>query len=112
VSVRQDRGAWATREGIRWRFVVRRSDASQTSKRGFTSQRAAADARRPPANAGSRHQPCSRSVKRSPPPGRVHWASRRMYGEIYGPVGWGRVPVAMMVAAARKPAVVSRTMGV
>jgi len=38
--------SYATREGTRWRFVVRRSDGSQTSKRGFTSQRAAADARR------------------------------------------------------------------
>lgn len=38
--------SYATRDGIRWRFVVRRSDGSQTSKRGFTSQRAAADARR------------------------------------------------------------------
>ncbi|HTU95116.1 MAG TPA: hypothetical protein VMF14_04695, partial [Solirubrobacteraceae bacterium] len=38
--------AYSTREGLRWRFVVRRSDGSQTSKRGFTSQRAAADARR------------------------------------------------------------------
>jgi integrase len=38
--------SYATREGVRWRFVVRRSDGSQTSKRGFTSQRAAADARR------------------------------------------------------------------
>jgi hypothetical protein len=34
------------REGIRGRFVVRRSDGSQTSKRGFTGRRAAADARR------------------------------------------------------------------
>ncbi len=38
--------SYSTREGIRWRFVVRRSDGSQTSKRGFTSQRAAAEARR------------------------------------------------------------------
>ena len=38
--------SYVTRDGIRWRFVVRRSDGSQTSKRGFTSQRAAADARR------------------------------------------------------------------
>lgn len=35
-----------TRDGIRWRFVVRRSDGTQTSKRGFSSQRAALDARR------------------------------------------------------------------
>ncbi len=38
--------SYSTREGLRWRFVVRRSDGSQTSKRGFTSQRAAAEARR------------------------------------------------------------------
>jgi integrase len=38
--------SYSTSEGIRWRLVVRRSDGSQTSKRGFTSQRAAADARR------------------------------------------------------------------
>jgi integrase len=38
--------SYVTRAGIRWRFVVRRSDGSQTSKRGFTSQRAATDARR------------------------------------------------------------------
>jgi len=38
--------SYATRQGTRWRFVVRRSDGSQTSKRGFTSQRAAVDARR------------------------------------------------------------------
>jgi integrase len=38
--------SYATREGTRWRFVLRRSDGSQTSKRGFTSRRAAADARR------------------------------------------------------------------
>ena len=38
--------SYSTLEGIRWRFVVRRSDGSQTSKRGFTSQRAAAEARR------------------------------------------------------------------
>jgi hypothetical protein len=38
--------AYSTRDGVSWRFVVRRSDGSQTSKRGFTSQRSAADARR------------------------------------------------------------------
>lgn len=38
--------SYSTGDGIRWRFVVRRSDSSQTSKRGFTSRRAAADARR------------------------------------------------------------------
>ena len=38
--------SYVTHAGIRWRFVVRRSDGSQTSKRGFTSQRAATDARR------------------------------------------------------------------
>ena len=35
----------STRDGIHWRFVERRSDGTQTSGRGFTSQRAAADAR-------------------------------------------------------------------
>jgi integrase len=38
--------SYATRQETRWRFVVRRSDGSQTSKRGFISQRAATDARR------------------------------------------------------------------
>jgi integrase len=37
---------YETREGVRWRFVYRRSDATQTSKRGFTSERGARDARR------------------------------------------------------------------
>ena len=32
--------------GVRWRFVYRRSDGTQTSRRGFTSERAARDARR------------------------------------------------------------------
>ena len=32
--------------GGRWRFVYRRSDGTQTTKRGFTSERAARDARR------------------------------------------------------------------
>jgi integrase len=31
---------------VRWRFVYRRSDGTQTTKRGFTSERAARDARR------------------------------------------------------------------
>jgi Phage integrase, N-terminal SAM-like domain len=35
-----------TAGGIRWRFVYRRSDGTQTTKRGFSSQRAARDARR------------------------------------------------------------------
>lgn len=35
---------YATAQGTRWRYVVRRSDGKQTSKRGFTSQRAARDA--------------------------------------------------------------------
>jgi len=38
--------SYSTRDGTRWRFVVRRSDGTQTSKRGFTSRRAAAGARR------------------------------------------------------------------
>ena len=38
--------SYSTRDGVRWRIVVRRSDGSQTSKRGFMSQRTAADARR------------------------------------------------------------------
>jgi integrase len=38
--------SYATKEGARWRFVVRRSDGTQTSKRGFVSERAARDARR------------------------------------------------------------------
>jgi len=37
---------YATRSGTRWRYVVRRSDGSMTSKRGFTSEAAARDARR------------------------------------------------------------------
>ncbi|MHB8692329.1 MAG: site-specific integrase, partial [Solirubrobacteraceae bacterium] len=32
--------------GLRWRFVYRRSDGTQTTKRGFASERAARDARR------------------------------------------------------------------
>jgi integrase len=37
---------YETRSGPRWRYVVRRSDGSMTSKRGFTSETAARDARR------------------------------------------------------------------
>ena len=38
--------SYETARGTRWRYVVRRSDGKQTSKRGFTSQRAAHDAYR------------------------------------------------------------------
>jgi integrase len=38
--------SYRTADGIRWRFVYRRSDGTQTSKRGFLSARAALDARR------------------------------------------------------------------
>jgi integrase len=38
--------AYETRAGTRWRYVARRSDGSQTSKRGFSSEKAAVDARR------------------------------------------------------------------
>lgn len=37
---------YRTGDGIRWRFVYRRSDGTQTTKRGFASERAARDARR------------------------------------------------------------------
>lgn len=37
---------YPTAHGTRWRYVVRRSDGKQTSKRGFTSQRAAREASR------------------------------------------------------------------
>ena len=37
--------SYRTGEGVRWRFVYRRSDGTQTSKRGFRSERAARDAR-------------------------------------------------------------------
>lgn len=37
---------YPTRSGTRWRYVARRSDGSMTSKRGFTSETAARDARR------------------------------------------------------------------
>jgi len=38
--------AYQTARGTRWRFVIRRSDGKQTSKRGFSSPRAARDAQR------------------------------------------------------------------
>jgi integrase len=38
--------AYRTASGVRWRFVYRRSDGTQTTKRGFPSERAARDARR------------------------------------------------------------------
>jgi integrase len=38
--------SYRTADGTRWRFVYRRSDGSQTTKRGFVSERAARDARR------------------------------------------------------------------
>jgi Phage integrase, N-terminal SAM-like domain len=38
--------SYRTAEGVRWRFVYRRSDGTQTTKRGFASARAARDARR------------------------------------------------------------------
>jgi len=37
---------YQTAQGTRWRYVARRSDGTSTSKRGFTSARAARDARR------------------------------------------------------------------
>jgi integrase len=37
---------YETASGGRWRYVVRRSDGSMTSKRGFASEKAARDARR------------------------------------------------------------------
>jgi hypothetical protein len=37
---------YETAGGVRWRFVYRRSDGTQTTKRGFSSQRVARDARR------------------------------------------------------------------
>ena len=38
--------SYATAGGTRWRFVYRRTDGTQTTKRGFSSERAARDARR------------------------------------------------------------------
>jgi integrase len=38
--------SYRTSDGVRWRFVYRRSDRTQTTKRGFASERAARDARR------------------------------------------------------------------
>jgi integrase len=37
---------YSTAKGTRWRYVARRSDGTSTSKRGFTSPRAAREARR------------------------------------------------------------------
>jgi Phage integrase, N-terminal SAM-like domain len=37
---------YGTKQGTRWRYVLRRTDGKQTSKRGFTSERAARDAYR------------------------------------------------------------------
>jgi integrase len=52
-SRRQDRHGrsvsvypYETATGTRWRYVIRRSDGLQTTKRGFTSEKAARDARR------------------------------------------------------------------
>ena len=38
--------AYRTSAGVRWRFVYRRTDGTQTTKRGFLSEKAARDARR------------------------------------------------------------------
>jgi integrase len=38
--------SYATADATRWRFVYRRSDGTQTTKRGFLSEKAARDARR------------------------------------------------------------------
>ena len=38
--------SYRTADGVRWRFVFRRSDGTQSTKRGFPSERAARDARR------------------------------------------------------------------
>ena len=38
--------SYETSDGVRRRFVYRRSDGTQTTKRGFASERAARDARR------------------------------------------------------------------
>jgi integrase len=38
--------SYATANGTRWRYVVRRSDGTQTTRRGFTSQRSAREALR------------------------------------------------------------------
>ncbi|MGH2874302.1 MAG: site-specific integrase [Solirubrobacteraceae bacterium] len=38
--------SYRTADGVRWRFVYRRSDGTQTTKRGYASERAARDARR------------------------------------------------------------------
>jgi hypothetical protein len=36
--------SYRTADAVRWRFVYRRSDGTQTTKRGFASERAARDA--------------------------------------------------------------------
>jgi len=46
VGARDGVYCYSTRTGTRWRFVYRRSDGTQTSKRGFRSEKAARDARR------------------------------------------------------------------
>jgi len=38
--------SYVTTDGLRWRFVYRRSDGTQTKRRGLASERAARDARR------------------------------------------------------------------
>jgi hypothetical protein len=38
--------SYGTQAGVRGRFVYRRSDGTQTSRRAFTSERGARDARR------------------------------------------------------------------
>ncbi len=38
--------SYRTNDGVRWRFIYRRSDGTQTTKRGFRSERAARAARR------------------------------------------------------------------
>jgi len=38
--------SYRTTDGVRWRFVYRRSDGTQTTRRGFISERTARDARR------------------------------------------------------------------
>jgi integrase len=38
--------AYPTAQGTRWRYLIRRSDGTQTSKRGFSNQRAAREALR------------------------------------------------------------------
>ena len=38
--------SYETRQGTRWRFTFRQSDGTMSSRRGFTSRKAAADAKR------------------------------------------------------------------